>query len=217
VFIPFAEQSGEIIEFGRFVLEQACTDRQRWQRHSATEIAMSVNVSAHQLMSAGFVESVATVLARTATAPSLVTLELTESVIVRDEGRALVILEQLKNLGVKLALDDFGTGYSSLGYLNTLPIDTIKVDRTFVAKLAEQPSSREVVTAIIGLAHSLGMTVVAEGVETAEQRHEVAELGSDRCQGFYFAKPMPASLVDPLVCPAADGTWPRLPSGAGLH
>jgi diguanylate cyclase (GGDEF)-like protein len=212
VFIPFAEQSGQIIDLGLFVLEQACTDRQRWQRHSPIEIGMAVNVSAYQLMSAGFVESVETVLTRTATTPSLLTLELTEGVMVRDEGRALVILEQLKATGVNLALDDFGTGYSSLGYLNALPIDTIKVDRSFVAKLSDEPSSREIVTAIIGLAHSLGMTVIAEGVETAEQRHELAQLGSDRCQGFYFAKPMPASLVDPLVCPAADGTWPRLPS-----
>jgi EAL domain-containing protein (putative c-di-GMP-specific phosphodiesterase class I) len=145
----------------------------------------------------------------------LLTLELTESVVVRDEARVLVILEQLKDIGVKLALDDFGTGYSSLGYLNALPIDTIKVDRTFVAKLSDEPSSREIVTAIIGLAHSLGMTVIAEGVETAEQQHELAQLRSDRCRGFYF-KPMPASLVDPLVCPEDDGTWPRLPSSAGL-
>jgi EAL domain-containing protein (putative c-di-GMP-specific phosphodiesterase class I) len=154
------------------------------------------------------------VLTWTATTPSLMTLELTEGVIARDEGRALVILEQLKDIGVKLALDDFGMGYSSLGYLNTLPIDTIKVDRTFVAKLTQQPSSRRIVTAIIGLAHSLGMTVIAEGIETVEQRHEVAQLGPGGCQGFYFAKPMPASLVDPLVCPEADGTWPRLPSSA---
>ena len=212
VFIPFAEQSGQIIDLGLFVLEQACADRQRWQQHSPLEITMAVNVSAYQLMSAGFVESVQTVLTRTGTAPSLLTLELTEGVIVRDEGRALVVLEQLKETGVNLALDDFGTGYSSLGHLNALPIDTIKVDRTFVAKLSDEPSSREIVTAIIGLAHSLGMTVTAEGVETAEQRRQLAELGSDRCQGFYFAKPMPASLVDPLVCPEADGTWPRLPS-----
>jgi diguanylate cyclase (GGDEF)-like protein len=217
VFIPFAEQSGQIIELGRFVLEQACADRRHWQEHSPTEIAMSVNVSAHQLMSAGFVRSVATALTRTATAPSLLTLELTESVIVSDEGRALIILEQLKDVGVKLALDDFGTGYSSLGYLTTLPIDTIKVDRTFIAKLSEQPSSREIVTAIIGLAHSLGMTVVAEGVETVEQRRQVTQLGSDRCQGFYFAKPMSASLVDPLVCASPDGSSPRLPSGVPIE
>ncbi len=212
VFIPFAEQSGQIVELGLFVLDQACADRRHWQEHSPVKIAMSVNVSAHQLMSAGFVDSVASVLSRTRTDPSLVTLELTESVVARDEGRAVVILNQLKTIGVKLALDDFGTGYSSLAHLNTLPIDTIKLDQTFIAQLDERPSSREIVTAIIGLAHSLGMTVVAEGVETAEQRSAVAELGSDRCQGFYFARPMSASLVDPLVLAQPDGSLPHLPT-----
>jgi diguanylate cyclase (GGDEF)-like protein len=212
ICIPFAEQSGEIIELGRFVLEQACTDLQQWQQDSSIEIAISVNVSAHQLMSAGFVQSVATVLTRSAMAPSLLTLDLTENVIAHDEARALVILKQLKDVGVNLALDDFGTGYSSLGYLNTLPIDTIKVDGTLVAKLGDHPSSREVVTAIIGLAHSLGMTVIAEGVETAAQRDEVTRLGSDQCQGFYFANPMAVPLIDRLVCAQPDGTRPRLPS-----
>jgi diguanylate cyclase (GGDEF)-like protein len=142
VFIPYAEQSGQIVELGRFVLQRACADRRIWQEHSPVEIAMSVKVSAHQLMSAGFAQSVAAALTSTSTAPSSLTLELTESVFVRDEGRALVVLDQLKSVGVKLALDDFGTGYSSLAYLNTLPIDTIKVDRTFIAKLGDQPTSR---------------------------------------------------------------------------
>ena len=105
-----------------------------------------------------------------------------------------------------------GTGYSSLGYLTTLPIDTIKVDQTFIAKLSDKPGSREIVTAIIGLAHSIGMTVVCEGVETALQHHQVTELGSDRCQGFYFAKPMLASSLDDLIHDPADGASPRLPA-----
>ena len=139
VFIPFAEQSGQIIELGRWVLEQACADRHHWQEHSPTQIAMSVNVSAHQFMSAGFAQTVQKVLASTETDPALLTLEVTERVFVRDEERALVVLKELKEIGVKLALDDFGTGYSSLGYLNTLPIDTIKVDQTFIAKLTDTP------------------------------------------------------------------------------
>ena len=212
VFIPFAEQSGQIIELGRWVLEQACTDRQQWQQHSPTEIAMAVNVSAHQFMAAGFAATVASVLASTSTDPRLLTLELTESVFARDEERALVVLEELKEIGVNLALDDFGTGYSSLGYLNTLPIDTIKVDQTFIAKLSDTPGSQEIVTAIITLAHGLGMTVVAEGVETAQQHHAVTQLGSDRCQGFYFAKPMLAAILDDLIEHPADGSNPRLPA-----
>ena len=146
VFIPFAEQSGQIIELGRWVLEQACADRRRWQQHSPTELAMSVNVSAHQFMSAGFAPAVAAALTSTSTDPALLTLEVTESVFVRDEERALDRARpSSKSIGVKLALDDFGTGYSSLGYLDTLPIDTIKIDRTFIAKLdrpAGQPRDR---------------------------------------------------------------------------
>jgi diguanylate cyclase (GGDEF)-like protein len=199
VFIPFAEQSGQIVELGQWVLEQACEDRKQWQQHTHAEIALSVNVSAHQFMSGGFAETVAAVLASTSTDPAMLTLEVTESVFVRDENRALVVLGELKGTGVNLALDDFGTGYSSLGYLTSLPIDEIKIDRTFIAKLSAKPGSEKVVTAIIGLAHSLGMTVVSEGIETAKQSQTVTELGSDSCQGFYFAKPMLAPGVDALV------------------
>lgn len=195
VFIPFAEQSGQIIELGRWVLEQACSDRRAWNGSGLDHVALSVNVSTHQFMSAGFAEMVAGVLASASTNPELLTLEVTESVFVRDEDRALVVLDELKDIGVKLALDDFGTGYSSLGYLNTLPIDTIKVDQTFVSKLSADLDSQRIVTAIIGLGHSLGMTVVCEGVETAEQHAELTKLGSDCCQGFYFARPMSATRL----------------------
>jgi EAL domain-containing protein (putative c-di-GMP-specific phosphodiesterase class I) len=212
VFIPFAEQSGQISELGHWVLEQACGDRQHWQQHSATDICMSVNVSAHQLMSAGFAQTVRTVLTSTATDPARLTLEVTETVFVRDEERALIVLGDLKDIGIKLALDDFGTEYSSLGYLAALPIDTIKVDQTFIAKLGDQPASQAIVSAIMRLAHSLGMTVVSEGVETARQHQTVTQLGSDWCQGFYFAKPMSASDVDALIHHQADGTGPHLPA-----
>jgi diguanylate cyclase (GGDEF)-like protein len=214
-FIPFAEQSGLIIELGRWVLLQACSDRHHWQLQSAAEIAISVNVSAHQFMSAGFAATVATALATTSTDPALLTLEVTESVFVRDEERALVVLAELKELGVKLALDDFGTGYSSLAYLNTLPIDTLKVDQTFIAKLTADPGSQAIVTAIIGLAHGIGMTVVSEGVETAQQHQRVRQLGTDLCQGFYFARPMPITAVDSLFHQVPAGaSAPRLPQPA---
>ena len=213
VFIPFAEQSGQIIELGEWVLEHAWSDRERWQQGRGTDIAMSVNVSAHQFMASGFARTVERVLESRSGDPSLLTLEVTERVFVRDEERALVVLDELKELGIKLALDDFGSGYSSLGYLNTLPIDTIKVDQKFIAKLTAEPGSQIIVSAIIQLAHGLGMTVVAEGVETVKQRNEVAALGSDACQGFYFAKPMLASSLDALIRGQTDGNNPRLPSG----
>jgi diguanylate cyclase (GGDEF)-like protein len=199
IFIPFAEQSGQISEIGEWVLMRACQDRQRWESLGAGEIALSVNVSAHQFMSAGFVRSVASVLKGSSTRPDLLTLEVTESVFARDRGRAPIVLDELKATGVKLALSDFGTGYSSLSYLQTLPIDTIKIDRSFIADLKSGPSNRTIVTAIIQLAHELGMTVVSKGVETIGQHQQLTTLGSDCCQGSYFARPMPAASIDSLI------------------
>ena len=211
VFIPFAEQSGQIVDLGAWVLEQACADRQNWQRASSAPITVAVNVSVQQFMSPGLAQTVAAALADTSTDPALLTLEMTESVFVRDESRALVVLGELKRIGVKLALDDFGTGYSSLSSLNAMPIDSIKIDQSFVAKLDDQPSTHEIVSAIIGLAHGLRMSVVAEGVETAEQHSELTQLGSDLCQGFYFAKPMSATLLDPLIRIQTNGDSAHLP------
>jgi len=205
VFIPFAEQSGEIIELGRWVLRRAWSDGQRWQRQWCDRISISVNVSPHQFMSAGFTQTVAELLDNAATEPSLLTLEVTESVFLHDDERALIVLSDLKDIGVKLALDDFGTGYSSLSYLETLPIDTIKIDQTFIAKLSDDPGGRTIVTSIIQLAHGLGMTVVAEGVETAEQHHALTKLGADACQGFYFARPMPARAINTLIDQSTNG------------
>ncbi len=210
IFIPFAEQSGYVIELGRWVLERACQDRQRWQRHRTAEIAMSVNVSTHEFMSAGFAASVVAGLADTSTDPSLLTLEVTETVFIRDRARALIVLDELKAAGVQLALDDFGTGYSSLSYLRTLPIDVLKIDRSFIADLDDKSAGKTILTAIIQLAHGLGLTVVSEGVETAGQHQQLTTLGSDSCQGFYFARPMSASSIEALV-QDGSGTNPHLP------
>jgi diguanylate cyclase (GGDEF)-like protein len=199
IFIPFAEQSGQILEIGLWVLERACEDRQRWQSQRAGEIALSVNVSAHQFMSAGFARSVMSVLDATSTRPDLLTLEVTETVFLRDRSRALIVLDELRATGVKLALDDFGTGYSSLSFLQALPINTLKVDQSFIANLDGANADHTILVAIIQLAHGLGMTVVSEGVETAEQHHKLTMLGSDCCQGFYFAHPMPSSSLDRLL------------------
>jgi diguanylate cyclase (GGDEF)-like protein len=208
ILIPFAERSGQIVELGQWVLERACIDHQRWQSPMAPAIGMWVNVSAHQIMAPGFVAGVATVLESTSTDPGVLTLEVTESVLVNDEQRALIVLEKLKDVGVRLALDDFGTGYSSLGYLNTLPIDTLKIDHTFVATLTDDPDSQRIVAAIIALAHSLNMTVVAEGVETPGQHCELTKLGSDYCQGFYFGRPMRAAEFDGHIAQRHPGTPP---------
>jgi diguanylate cyclase (GGDEF)-like protein len=214
VFIPLAEHSGQIIELGRWVLEQAWRDRQYWQRDRTDELAMSVNVSAHQFMAVGFAASVASVLDRAGADPGLLTLDVNESIFIRDVERALVVLEELRTIGVKLALDDFGTGYSALSYLSALPIDTIKVDPVFIANLDRDPAGHPILAAIIQLAHGLGITVVSEGVETVEQQEELIRLGSDCSQGFYFAHPMPALTLDALIqCSLEEGS-PHLPVSA---
>lgn len=205
--VPLAEQSGLIIEIGRWVLERACRDRHRWQRDDqGAELEVAVNVSAQQLMATDFATTVATVLAETHTDPRLVTLEVTESVFVYDGERALVVLDDLKRLGVMLALDDFGTGYSSLSYLKRFPVDVVKIDRLFVADLDRDPVSRLIVSAVVGLAHGLGMAVVAEGVESDEQYEAAAALGCDSYQGFYFARPASVEGLDTLL--VGDDTAP---------
>ncbi|MGB9182487.1 MAG: EAL domain-containing protein [Solirubrobacteraceae bacterium] len=198
-FVPFAEQSGQILDLGHQVLAQAWRDRFRWQRHRDERLEMSVNVSAHQFMSSGFAASVASVLDKPSADPRLMTLEVTERVFVGDDDRALVVLDELKALGVKLALDDFGTGYSSLSYLTALPIDGIKIDQSFITNLGNEGTGHTVLTAIIQLAHGLGLTVIAEGVETAVQRRQLAELGANFCQGFYFARPMRAAHLEEMI------------------
>jgi diguanylate cyclase (GGDEF)-like protein len=213
--IPLAEKSGLIAEIGQWVLEQAWADLHRWQGQSGDDLAMSVNVSAHQLMLAGFAASVAAVLATDHTDARLLTLEMTENVFVRDSERALVVLNDLKDIGVMLAIDDFGTGYSSLSYLGQFPVDIVKLDRSFVADFERIVASHTIVSAVIQLAHDLDMTVVAEGVETAEQHLEVTRLGCDSCQGFYFARPMGAPNLETLMQDRVGGADLRLPVGVG--
>ena len=211
VLIPLAEQCGQIIEIGRWALQQAWSDQGRWPTDRAGELAVSVNVSAQQLMSAGFADTVAEVLDSARTDPRLLTLEVTESVFARDGERALFVLNDLKDMGVTLALDDFGTGYSSLGYLRRFPVDIVKVDQEFISSLGHDPPSHIIVTAVIQLAHGLGMTVISEGVETPEQHVELTRLGSDSCQGYYFARPMAAASLYALIQREAHGSSLRLP------
>ncbi len=156
---------------------------------------MSVNVSVDQLIAPGFVDLVAGVVADTHTDPATMTLEVTESVLIRDSGKALLVLEALKDIGVVLALDDFGTGYSSLSYLKELPVDVIKIDRSFIVDLQRETASRLIVDAVVGLAHGLEMTVVAEGVESCDQLADVTAMGVDCYQGYHFAMPMSAEAV----------------------
>ena len=214
VLIPVAERSGAITEIGEWVLERACDDRQQWWPAGSASggLAVSVNVSAQQLMSSGYASSVADAVTRSMPNPGLLTLEMTESVFIQDAERALVVLNELKCLGVLLALDDFGTGYSSLSYLNRFPFDIVKIDQGFIFDMGHDPSSLAIVSAIIDLAHTLGLQVVAEGVETIIQCSDLASLGCDVCQGYYFAKPMSADDLAALCFQHAVGGSVYLPT-----
>ncbi len=197
VLIPLAEESGDIIDIGRWVLEHACESRHRWEDAGGDEaFVMGVNVSAHQLMAPGFVSMVETVLAQSGTSAEHLCLEVTESAFVQDAELALAVLSRLKHIGILVALDDFGTGYSSLSYLRQFPFDMIKIDQSFVADLVDQGASHAIVSKTIELAQLLDLLVVCEGVETPEQYHQVSVLGSDYCQGYYFARPMTPDMLD---------------------
>jgi diguanylate cyclase (GGDEF)-like protein len=213
VLVPLAERAGLITAIGQWVLQEASAEKDHWQiDYQVDDMAVSVNVSAHQLMSAGFVDMVAAVVGSSKSPAAQLTLEMTESVFVRDGERALMVLNDLKSLGVKFALDDFGTGYSSLSYLLQFPVDIVKIDQSFVAGLGREHTNQAIVGAVIQLAHSLGMTVVAEGVETASQHQELIELGCDFCQGFYFARPMHPDNIGTLMEHRAHGSDQSLPA-----
>jgi EAL domain-containing protein (putative c-di-GMP-specific phosphodiesterase class I) len=182
-------------------------DRHDWMSHNgASDLTIAVNVSATQLMSPGFAASVGSVLTTTETDPRLVVLEVTESVLIQDSEQALAVLDELKRIGVTLALDDFGTGYSSLNYLRRFPIDILKIDQGFVSDLGWKSASFSIVAAIVDLAHVLGMTVVAEGVENIQQLNDLDSVGCDQCQGYYLARPMSDDALETLIQePHPDG------------
>lgn len=197
--IPLAEQSGLIERLGSWVLQRACTDLHRWQPLSGDPLGIAVNVSAHQLMSTSFPDTVADIIDSAHTDPKRLTLEVTESVFMADKEFALTVLRDLRSLGLTLALDDFGTGYAALNYLQSFPIDILKIDRSFIADLGRDPAAHVIVSAIVQLAHGLGMTVVAEGIETTLQHKAATDLACDASQGFYFAKPMTAPQITAMV------------------
>lgn len=193
VFVPMAEETGMILPLGQWVLETACNQLVEWAQNPATQDwTMAVNVSASQFSQADFVAKVDLALKRTGANPNLLKLELTESMLVHDVDSIIVKMNTIKSRGVSFSLDDFGTGYSSLTYLKRLPLDQLKIDQSFVRDVFTDPSDAVIVRTIIALGHSLGLKVIAEGVETLDQRDFLANLGCDAFQGFYFGYPGPA-------------------------
>jgi diguanylate cyclase (GGDEF)-like protein len=189
--VPLAEKTGVIVELGAWVLKEACRQAAAWQ--DLWPLRMSVNESAHQL-EPGLVSTVEAVLAETGLPPERLVLELTESALVDQAGGPLEIIGALQALGLSIAIDDFGTGYSSLSYLSGLPVDILKVDRSFVTRMNSADGAR-VVAAIVELARAFGLRTTAEGIETVDQRDAITALGVDHGQGYLFTKPVPASDI----------------------
>ncbi|WP_141100735.1 putative bifunctional diguanylate cyclase/phosphodiesterase [Roseateles aquatilis] len=198
-FIPVAEETGLIVPLGRWVLEQACRQQVAWKREGVGDLVMAVNLSARQFSDENLFDDVAAIVAATGVDPASLELEITESMLMRDIERAMSLLAGFKRMGLRLAVDDFGTGYSSLANLKRFPIDTLKIDRAFVRDLEGSGEDQAIAQAIITMAKSLGLNVVAEGVETLPQVDFLRDRGCDELQGFYFSKAVPAGELAAML------------------
>jgi len=191
-FIPVAEESGLILDLGIFVLRETCRQLAAWRRLGDPTVIVAVNISSRQLHDPDFASSVEVLLREERTDPSLLEFEITESALLVDDAAVLDTLARLRALGVRLALDDFGTGYSSLSHVVRLPINAIKIDRSFVAALGSASPGAAIVAGVVALGRQLGLRVIAEGVETSEQSSTLEALGCDVLQGYHIAEPLPA-------------------------
>jgi diguanylate cyclase (GGDEF)-like protein len=198
-FVPLAEETGLVVQIGWWVLEEAARNAARWQLEQSEPFLVSVNLSARQLAQPDLAERVAAVIAETGVRPSSLCFEITESVLMDDAEAVLDLIARVRSLGVQFSIDDFGTGYSSLGYLKRFPVDSVKIDRSFVSGLGSDPGDAAIVSAVIGLAHALGLRVTAEGVETEEQLMALIALECDEAQGYFFSPPQPAPDLRGLV------------------
>jgi EAL domain-containing protein (putative c-di-GMP-specific phosphodiesterase class I) len=199
-FIPLAEETGLIIPLGRLVLEMACRQAAVWaDRTRLNPIPIAVNVSARQFRQADFVKHVLEAIDRARVSPASIKLEITESMLLENLEETVAVMKTLKSHGLQFSLDDFGTGYSSLAYLKCLPLDQLKIDRTFVRDILANAANGALAQAIISLAGALGLLVIAEGVETNEQKDLLAQFGCNCFQGYLFSKPVPAAEFETLL------------------
>jgi diguanylate cyclase (GGDEF)-like protein/PAS domain S-box-containing protein len=204
-FIPIAEDTGLIVPIGEWALEHACRQLRRWQQdypHQAN-LRVAVNLSALQLTQSDITEQVGKILLRTGVSPASIELEITESVLMLDANESTTMLRSLRQLGVRVCVDDFGTGYSSLSYLKRFPVDTLKIDQSFIGGLGYDTHDSAIVHAILALAETLGLSTIAEGIETAEQLRVLRKLGCPEGQGHYFSESLPAAELAPLLASAS--------------
>ena len=194
-FIPLAEETGLIVPLGEWAIRQACGTAAQWPGN----LKIAVNLSPAQFRSPGLLHAIVGALAATGLAPERLELEITETILLQDSEKTLATLSRLRELGVRVVMDDFGTGYSSLSYLQSFPFDKIKIDRSFVKDIADNPGSLNIVRAVAALAKGLGMSTTAEGVETAEQLDSIRAEGCTEMQGFLFSRPLPAGEVAKLL------------------
>jgi EAL domain-containing protein (putative c-di-GMP-specific phosphodiesterase class I) len=202
VFIPLAEESGLILPIGDWVMEEACQTLKRWRTHGLTELSIGINVSVLQLLRSNLPQHLRQVLEDTGVPANRIELEVTESMVMQNAEQTTNVLNELREIGVSLAIDDFGTGYSSLVYLKRLPIDTLKIDKEFIGDLTRDPDDEAITATVITMGHSLGLNVIAEGVESEQQLSYLREQGCDEIQGFWLSPPL-----DPHRCLAFIRSW----------
>jgi len=200
-FIPVADETGLILPMNRLLMEEALEQLRLWHAEFPfeTPLYLSVNVSPKEFAQPELAADIALILQHARMDPSVLQLEITETVTMADGERASMVLSELKTLGVRISIDDFGTGYSSLSRLQGLPVDSLKIDRAFISQMGTNPGSREIVRIIVMLAHNLGLRVVAEGTETAEQVDQVTQLTCEMAQGYFFSRPVEPQAISELL------------------
>ncbi len=198
-FIPVAEETGLIVQIGQWVIDEACRQNKAWQDKGLPKISVAVNIAGRQFQRGSLLKNVQDALDQSGLAPEHLELELTEGILAKDSHAASTILDKLKEMGIKLSIDDFGTGYSSLSYLKRFPLSTLKVDRCFVKDITTDPDDAAICAAVIAMAHNLNLTVIAEGVEDAEQLTFLQEHKCDCIQGYLFSKPLPAQEFEEFI------------------